>query len=365
MPERVVIAGGGTGGHLFPGIAVARELEEMDPPMEAHFMGTSHGIEARILPREGFPLHTVEAEGFRGRGLRRVAALWKLAVGFRQSIGVLRRLKPRWVLGVGGYASLPAGLAAVALRIPLFLHEQNATAGLANRILASWSRMVFLSYPQTRGIPKKAWVKVTGNPVRRELLESEADHGFFGLSLDRRVVLVFGGSQGARSINRALVEDLSLFREYRNQVAFIHQVGEGMVEEVRKAYARAGLEAHVTPFIYEMGKAYATASLVVCRAGATTLAEVTALGKPSILIPFPHAVGDHQLHNAKALEREGAALVITESEFQEGLLGGKIRGLLFQSDRLEEMAAAARSLGRPQAAREIAESCLEVVSAGR
>ena len=365
MPERVVMAGGGTGGHLFPAIAVARELENITPSSEVHFIGTSHGIEARILPREGFSLHVVEAEGFRGRGIRRGMALWKLGVGFRQSLRILRDLRPRWVLGVGGYASLPAGLAAVALRIPLFLHEQNATAGLANRVLARWARMVFLSYPETRGMPKRAYVKVTGNPVRRELLNARADPEFFGLSPEKKVVLVFGGSQGARAINRTLVEDLGLFREHREKVAFIHQVGEGMVEEVKEAYTRAGLEAHVTPFIYDMGRAYATASLVVCRAGATTLAELTALGKPSILIPFPHAVGDHQLHNARALERAGAALVVTESEFQGGLLGGKILKLLFDEERLEEMSVAARGLGRPTAAREIAEGCWEVLSAGR
>ncbi len=157
---------------------------------------------------------------------------------------------------------------------------------------------------------------------------------------------------------------MDLFGERRDRVAFIHQVGEGMVEEVRGAYSRAGLEAHVAPFIYEMGRAYATAHLVVCRAGATTLAELTALGKPSILIPFPHAVGDHQLYNARALEEEGAALVIQESEFQGGLLGGKILELLFQDERREAMAMAAKRLGRPQAARDIARGCWEVLGAG-
>ena len=363
MPERVVMAGGGTGGHLFPAIAVARELEAMEPPTEVHFIGTSHGIEARILPREGFPLHVVKAEGFRGRGLRKGAALWKLVVGFRQSLKILRELRPRWVLGVGGYASLPAGLAAVALRIPLFLHEQNAIPGLANRVLARWAREVFLSYPNTRGLPKKARTLVTGNPVRRELFGSSGDPAFFGLSQGKRVVLVFGGSQGARSINTALAGDLGLFQDYKERVAFIHQVGEGMVEEMKGIYEEMGLEAHVTPFIYDMGKAYATSCLVVCRAGATTLAEVTALGKPSILVPFPYAVGDHQLHNARALERAGAALVITESEFEPGLLGGKILKLLFDDERLEAMGMEARKLGRPRAAGTIAERCWEVVSA--
>jgi len=365
LPERVVMAGGGTGGHLFPAIAVARELEEMVPPAEVHFIGTSHGIEARILPREGYPLHLVEAEGFRGRGVRRAAALGKLAVGFRQSLRILRDLRPSWVLGVGGYASLPAGLAALVLRIPLFLHEQNATAGLANRILARRARRVFLSYSRTQGLPKGASTQVTGNPVRRELLGAGEEPAFFGLSPGRKVVLIFGGSQGARSINRAVVGDLGLMGDHRDKLAFIHQVGEGMVKEVEEAYARWGLEAHITPFIYEMGKAYATAHLVVCRAGATTLAELTALGKPSILIPFPHAVGNHQLHNARALEEAGAAAVITESEFQEGLLGGKILELLFDDEKREAMAMAAGELGRPRAAQEIARSCWEVVSAGR
>ncbi len=364
MPERVVMAGGGTGGHLFPAIAVARELEDMVPAVEVHFIGTFHGIEARILPREGFPLHVVEAEGFRGRGLRRGVALLKLIVGFRQSLRILRVVRPRWVLGVGGYASLPAGLAAVALRIPLFLHEQNAVPGLANRVLSRWAREVFLSYPRTKGLSQRARTRVTGNPVRRELAGVSRDPAFFGIGRDKRVVLVFGGSQGAKSINRALMGDLGLFEEHRERMAFIHQVGEGMVEEVKETYERVGLEAHVTPFIHEMGKAYATAHLVVCRAGATTLAEVTVLGKPSILIPFPHAVGDHQLHNARALEAAGAALVITELEFEPGLLGGKILSLLFDDSGLEAMGMEARKLGKPRAARAIAERCWEVVGAG-
>jgi len=364
LAERAVIAGGGTGGHLFPGVAVAKELNALGWE-DVHFVGTAKGIEVRVLPKEGYPLHTITAEGFRGRGIRSVRALFKLAIGYFQSLRLFRRLRPQWVLGVGGYASLPGGLAAISLGIPLFLHEQNVTCGLANRLLAPFAREVFLSYSGTRGLSKRARVRVTGNPVRRELLEAERDPGFFGLYPGKRVVLVFGGSQGAKRINEAITGDMALLSNHKDDLAFIHQTGEEYEREVREAYARGGLEAYVAPFIYEMGKAYATASLVVCRAGATTLAEVTALGRPSLLIPFPHAVGGHQLRNAKALEERGAGVVITEDELTPGVLGERVLSLIGNDEVLEDMAQKARGLGRPRAARDIAVRCQEVVGAGR
>jgi len=364
LAKRVVIAGGGTGGHLFPGVAVAKELKALGWE-DVHFVGTAKGIEARVLPREGYPLHTITAEGFRGRGLRSVRALFKLVVGYFQSLSLFRRLRPQWVLGVGGYASLPGGLAAVSLGIPLFLHEQNVTCGLANRLLAPFAKEVFLSYSGTRGLPKRARVRVTGNPVRRELLEAKRDPKFFGLSPGKRVVFVFGGSQGAKRINEAIIGDMALLSSHKDDLAFIHQTGEGYDREVREAYARGGLEAYVALFIYEIGNAYATADLVVCRAGATTLAEVTALGKPSILIPFPYAVGGHQLRNAKALEERGAGVVITEDELTPGVLGERLLGLIGNDEVLKDMAQKAKELGRPQAARDIATRCLEVVGVER
>lgn len=364
MTGRVVIAGGGTGGHLFPGVAVAKELEALGWE-EVHFLGTAKGIEARVLPKEGYPLHTIAAEGFRGRGLRGIRALFKLVVGYFQSLSLFRKLRPQWVLGVGGYASLPGGLAAVSIGIPLFLHEQNVTCGLANWLLAPFAKEVFLSYSGTKGLPKRARVRVTGNPVRRELLEAERDPEFFGLSPGKKVVLVFGGSQGAKRINEAIIGDMALLSSYRDDLAFIHQTGEGYERGIREAYAQGGLEAYVAPFIYEMGKAYATANLVVCRAGATTLAELTALGKPSLLIPFPHAVGGHQLRNAKALEERGAGVVITEDELTPGVLGERILSLIGNDEALEDMAQKSKELGRPQAARDIAMRCQEVVGAGR
>ncbi len=358
MTGRVIIAGGGTGGHLFPALAVAGELRELGIE-EVHFVGTDRGIEARVLPREGYPLHTVAAEGFRGRGIRSLRAIGKLLLGYVQSIRLLRSLRPCCVLGMGGYASLSMGLAAATLRVPLFLHEQNVICGLANKLLFPFAREVFLSYPRTKGVHRRAKVRVTGNPVRKELLHAQEDPTFFGISPGKRVVLVFGGSQGARRINEAVVGSLGLLSEYKDDLAFIHQTGKGYEREIGEAYASAGIEAHVTPFIYEMGKAYATARLVVCRAGATTLAEVTALGKPCILIPFPHAAGAHQLQNAKALEEQGAAIVLTEDELAPAALGKMIVHLMANGEVLKSMAREARRLGRPQAAHEIAVRCLE------
>jgi len=350
------MAGGGTGGHLFPALAVVKELEELYP-CEAHFVGTSRGIEADIIPGEGYPLHTIVAEGFRGRGIRKLRALGKVVVGFCQSLTLIFRLKPLFVLGVGGYASLPVGLAAFFSRRPLFLHEQNAVPGLANRLLAPLAKRFFLTYSSTASYLGKANTLVTGNPVRRELFLGRRDPSRFDLPDSSKVVLIFGGSQGARSINEAIIDDLKVFKEHRNDIAFIHQTGGTASKEVAEAYRREGLTAHVTPFIYDMAHAYATASLVVCRAGATTISEVTALGKPSILIPFPHAVGDHQLQNAKMLEKEGASQVLREEEMGPGVLGKRILELVFHEDRLAEMGGKALKLGRPEAGKEIAVKC--------
>lgn len=357
---RLVVAGGGTGGHLFPGIAVAREMEKI-APLDVHFIGTSRGVEARVVPREGYTLHFVHAEGFRGRGVKSIRALLRSILGFIQSFKLMKRLRPSLVLGVGGYASLPPGLAAATARMHLLLHEQNIYLGLSNRLLLPFSTKILLSYDESLAYFKSDKAIVSGNPIRMELLEGERNPARFGIPDGRKVVFIFGGSQGSRLINRCLMEDLSLLTPYRDELAFIHQTGEVSREEVKKHYEANGFSAHVASFIYEMPHAYATADLVVCRAGATTLAELTALGKPSVLIPFSQAVGGHQEKNARALEERGGAVVVTERELLPGLLGEKIPSLIFDDGKLAKMAEKAKEMGKPRAAEVIAKICWEVI----
>ena len=356
---RVVVAGGGTGGHLFPGVAIVEAMQEIGP-VEAHFVGTERGIEATVVPRLGHHFHPITAEGFRGRGLRRIRALGKVAVGVVESRRLLKLLEPHLVIGVGGYASLPLGLAAAWMRLPLVVQEQNSVMGWSNRILARWSRRVFLSYPGTMDSLGRLADRavVVGNPVRSSLL---SPHGRVPCDLPRGRfnLLVMGGSRGARAINRAMVGDAPLLEGYREEIAILHQTGAEDLEWVREGYSKTKLDVCVLPFIEEMGAAYRWADLVICRAGATTLCELTVLGKPAILIPYPHAVGDHQFHNAMELAQGGAAVVMREEEVGEGTLASAVERLLGDRDRVREMAERSKAMGRPEAAREIASWCWE------
>ena len=355
----MVIAGGGTGGHLFPGVAIVEALEGLGP-VEAHFVGTERGIEAGVVPRMGYQFHPITAEGFRGRGLKRIRALAKVGVGVVESRKLLKVLKPHLVIGVGGYASLPLGLAAAWMRLPMVVQEQNSIMGWSNRILARWSKRIFLSYPGTKeslGTLGERAV-VVGNPVRSSLISTK---GRLPCSLPkgRFNLLVMGGSRGARAINRAMVKDAPLLERHSDEIAILHQTGAEDLEWVRDGYSNVGIDLCAVPFIEDMGAAYRWADLVLCRAGATTLCELTVLGKPAILIPYPHAVGDHQFHNATELAQGGAAVVMREEEVKEGTLASTIEGLLGDRDRVSEMAERSRAMGRPEAAREIARWCWE------
>ena len=356
-PFRVVIAGGGTGGHLFPGVAIVEAMEEMGP-VEAHFIGTERGIEARVVPGLGYSFHSITAEGFRGRGIRRIRALAKAMVGVVESRRILKEISPNLVIGVGGYASLPVGLAAALLRLPLVIQEQNSLMGWSNRILCRWSERVFLSYQATMDSlgGKAGKTEVVGNPVRKSLLCSQK-RASFNLPEGRFNILVMGGSRGAKAINTAMVKDAPLLEGVKDEIALLHQTGENDLDWVKEGYANTGLAVEVLPFVEDMGAAYLWADLVICRAGATTLCELTALGKPSVLIPYPHAVGDHQFYNAMELAKGGAAVVMREEEVGEGVLASTIVELLGDRDRVKAMAERSKAMGRPEAAQEIAKWC--------
>ena len=318
----MVIAGGGTGGHLFPGIAVAEEFLRRDPGNRILFIGTERGLEKRILGTLGFPLRTIPAEGLKGRGaLRAAGALAKIPAGLVASCRILREFDPAIVLGVGGYASGPAVLAARVRGTATAIAEQNAFPGLTNRILGRIADRIFLSFAASQRWFPADRTQLTGNPIRAAFLGGRSSER---RSDPRFTVLIFGGSQGAHAINRFVGEALDGLGHMKDRLRFIHQAGEKERESVATAYREKGFTAEVSPFIIDMAAAYRAADLLICRAGATSIAEITAGGKAAILIPFPFAVNDHQTKNAEILAQAGAAELIREKDLNGGLLAAAL-----------------------------------------
>jgi UDP-N-acetylglucosamine--N-acetylmuramyl-(pentapeptide) pyrophosphoryl-undecaprenol N-acetylglucosamine transferase len=354
---RVVLAGGGTGGHLFPGLAVAREFQRRDPKTEVLFIGTAQGIESRVLPKEGFTLETLTVRGIKGRGLRGwLDAAWGVPASLLRSWTILRKFRPDCVIGLGGYASGPVLLAAKLAGMRCAIMEQNLRPGFTNKLLGRLVHRVFTSYPQSGAFFAGARVVESGNPVRWQRLPAVAARGKFAL-------LVFGGSAGARRINYAVVEALKNLIDLKEEISLTHQTGGLDYAAMQQAYAALPFEAEVTPFIDAMDEAYARADLVVCRSGATTVAELTAFGKAAILVPYPYAIYDHQRGNAQALQERGAAEMILDQELDGTVLAQKIRAYCADRGRLGRMAAAARAAGRPEAAARIVEECYALAGA--
>ena len=366
MPLSLLIAGGGTGGHLYPGIAVARELMARVPDAQVAFVGTAAGIEARVIPREGFALDLIRSAGVKGKSLPAIArAVGLMPLSAADAWQAISRRRPSVVVGVGGYSSGPVVLLAALRGVPTLLMEQNAVPGLTNRLLAPVVNAAAVTYQESvRFFGDKAFV--SGNPVRSEFFrkqeperdQEEGAHGHDGLPPGAARVLVFGGSQGAHAINMAMVEAASRLAAATPRVAITHQTGERDLEMVRDGYRRAGLEARVEPFLYAMDREMRAADLVVSRAGATTLAELTACGKPSILVPLPTATDDHQRRNAAALVKEGAALMVEQRELSGDRLAAGILALAGDAGRRKDVGEAARRLARPDAARVIVDRLL-------
>ena len=357
---RVLIAGGGTGGHLYPGIAVARELLKRNGATVVSFVGTASGIEARIVPREGFPLDLIHVAGMKRKSvLQRVRGLLLLPVAAIDAWRVISRRRPDVVIGVGGFASGPV-LACAAMRgFPTLVLEQNALPGLTNRLLAPVVRAAAVNFEAAlRFFPKTGFV--AGNPVRPEFLSTTEANDADDKPRDAARVLIVGGSQGAHAINMAMVEAAPRLAAARQRVAITHQTGERDVDVVRTAYERAGLEARVEAFLYEVHREMRAADVVICRAGATTLAEVSALGRPSILVPLPTATDDHQRKNAAVLANAGAAIVVDERELDGARLANEVAALAGDRPRREQMGVAARRLARPDAAERIADRVEEL-----
>ena len=356
---RVMIAGGGTGGHVFPGVALAEEVVGRHPDNDVVFAGTARGLEARVVPAAGFPIELIEVKGLKGKGvLQLLTNLLLLPRAFVQCWRILRRWHPDIVVGVGGYASGPVVLAAWLLRIPTALQEQNAVAGFTNRVLGTFVQAAFTAFPEAGRYFAHHKVYQLGNPIRRELMDNYMRPS---QAHDKLRLLVFGGSQGAHALNMRLVEALPHLADLRDRLDVVHQTGARDREQVEKGYRAVGFKPDVREFITDMSDAYARSDLVVCRAGATTLAELTVCKKPSILIPFPAAADNHQVMNAKSLVDAGAAVMIEERNLTGELLANEIRGILTHPERRDAMARAAGGLGSPQAASEIADVCTQLV----
>jgi len=346
-----MIMAGGTGGHVFPALAVADYLRARD--WRVVWLGASSGMEGRLVPQHGYELAPVRFAGLRGKGL--VAKLLlplNLLVAFWQSLRAIRAHHPDVVLGMGGYIAFPGGMMAALLGRPLAIHEQNSIAGLANRVLAGVADRVLVAFP---GALRKS--EPTGNPVREAIARVAPPAQRFAGRAGPLRVLVVGGSLGAAALNERVPQALALVPAgARPQV--LHQSGAKHLDALRAGYAAAGIAADLQPFIEDMAQAYADADVVICRAGATTVAELAAAGVASILVPFPFAVDDHQTTNARYLADAGAALLVQQRDLTAERLADTLRGLT--RERLLEMAGKARALGKPEATRAVAEACMEL-----
>ncbi len=344
---RMIVAGGGTGGHLFPGIAIAQAFLARHADNRVLFINAGRPLEVDVLTRLGWAYETIPVEGLKGRGLwNQTRALYKMPMALIHSRRLIKAFDPHVVLGVGGYSAGPVVLAAWLSGVTTVLHEQNQLPGLTNRLLRRIVNRIYLTFPDDAGRFEADKTVLSGNPVRDEILVLGAEPKFHD---DQRfTVLVLGGSQGARAINQAMLEALPFMAE-RPALKIVHQTGREEERLVADAYEAAGIEAEVQVFFNNMAEHYEQADLIVCRAGATTVAEITTVGRAAIFIPYPFAADDHQTCNARALVDAGAAEMVPETQLNGKVLSEKILDLMAHRSRLSDMAAKALSLGRPDA----------------
>ena len=358
MPRKpIIIMAGGTGGHIYPALAVAKYLLQKEVPLL--WLGTTKGLEANIVPANGIRLLTISISGIRGKGIiKLVIAPFIILYALIQTIIIFIRNKPAAVLGMGGFASGPGGIAAWLMRIPLCIHEQNAIAGVTNKILSSLATFIMTAFPDTFPGHKKQ--KVTGNPVRSEILNvgnnpsmtRKRDNSTFH-------ILVLGGSLGSRKLNELVPETIDVLAGEVDMEVY-HQTGEKHFEATRQKYSSLNLDVRLSPFISDMADAYGWADVVICRAGAMTIAEIEIVGLASILVPYPYAVDDHQTANAEYLSRNGAAIICQENDLSVEFLTDIIKQLANDNEKLGLMSDRAKSLAKPEAVREVADICMEV-----
>jgi UDP-N-acetylglucosamine--N-acetylmuramyl-(pentapeptide) pyrophosphoryl-undecaprenol N-acetylglucosamine transferase len=357
MSGPILIMAGGTGGHVFPALALARLLRAASH--EVVWLGTRAGLEARVVPAENIPIEWLSMSGLRGKGLATLlAAPFKLLHSIWQALRVIRRRRPRLVVGFGGFVTGPGGVAAWLTRRPLVIHEQNAIAGYSNRCLAHLSRRVLAAFPDA--FPAGVEARVVGNPVRAEIAMQAPPVARFAGRDGALRLLVVGGSLGAARLNTVVPFAI---RQSGLELRVRHQSGQRGVDATRQAYAQAGVNADVSPFIDDMAQAYADADLVICRAGALTISELAAVGVAAVLVPFPAAVDDHQTVNAQFLVREGAAVLIADRDLTPERLASELGELCAGRGKLLAMAERARLVARPHAAEELAAACRELLEA--
>ena len=359
---RIIITGGGTGGHLFPGIALADSLRQRFPDCEIMFIGTKRQLDQKVLAEQNFRQESISCMGLKGMGWsHRLKSLASLPQAVLEAWRIIKAFKPQLVFGVGGYVTGPVLLAARLQGIPTCIHEQNSIPGLANRMIARFAKRIFVSIPGDYPFPLGKTV-VAGNPVRQEIIAAAAERR------DKKIeepltLLIMGGSLGAHRINLLMLDALEIIKE-KSAVALklIHQTGAADEEQVRAAYLAAGVEAEVGAFFKDMDRVYAQADLAVARAGATSLAELSVMGLPALLIPYPYATDDHQAKNAQFYVAEGGAEMYREAELDAGVLASAIMNVLSKRKKMEQMGAAMRKMSRPAAAEQILNNCMELIA---
>ena len=366
--KRVVVAGGGTGGHIYPAIGIAQALQRVDTTIDIVFIGGTDKLEATLVPQHGFRFLPISVAGFPRRlTLQWLSVIWKVLRGVIQSLQYMKQLKPDVVIGTGGYVSGPVLFAALLRKVPIVIQEQNASAGLTNNILARWAKAVYLAMESTHdanSLRHAMHTEVTGNPIRPAIAafsRREETYQKFGLLPDRKTIFVMGGSQGARAINEAVVAALPHLVRCADQIQIVHQTGAAETETVQTEYERT-LASHteflhcVRPFFDAVEEVYSIADIMVCRAGGMTVAEVTACGIPAIFIPLPSQTGNDQVLNAHSVAEKGAAVVLEQGQFTVEMLVETITNILLNQNRHEQMITASRSLGKPHASDDIAKS---------
>ena len=358
---RIAISGGGTGGHIYPAIAIAREVLQLEPGARVIFIGGKGQRESTIVPKFGFDFVPILVEGFPRRlSLRLFKVAFKVPMGLVKSLIVLKRFSPRVVIGTGGYVCGPVLLGALILHIPILIQEQNAIPGITNRIMGRWADEIYIPFVAASRFFPPGRTTVTGNPIRPEIVAASEGREKLGLEKDKLTISFLGGSQGASSINAAAVGALERLVEFAPHLQVIHQTGESDFSTVKKAYDESPFVTVVRPYFDTIEDVYTATDLVVCRSGGMTVAEITACGLPAILIPYPFAAGDEQTYNAQVLEKNDAAVMIRDRQLTGERLADVLISLIQNRKRLSDMAEKSRSLGRPRAAREIAESALSL-----
>ncbi|QTA82084.1 UDP-N-acetylglucosamine--N-acetylmuramyl-(pentapeptide) pyrophosphoryl-undecaprenol N-acetylglucosamine transferase [Desulfonema limicola] len=362
-PVKIIIAGGGTGGHLFPGIAIADEFMAANPKNQVLFIGTDRTFEINALAKAGYMHQKITARGIKGLGIiNGLKTMSMIPIGILEALDIIKSFKPDLVIGVGGYSSGTVVLAAILLGVKTAVHEQNSIPGITNRILSRLTNRVYISFADTKIRADKKKILLTGNPVRQEILRSVNREQGAENREKLFTVLIIGGSQGARSINMAVIKALS-YIENIDKIHFIHQTGERDWEIVKNTYEKQNILCNVKSFFNNMALLYNQADLLICRSGATTIAEITGIGKPAVFIPFPFAADDHQTLNAQSLKKAGAADMINEKQLSPEKLAEKINYYMANPGALNKMSYNAKKQGRPDAAQAIIKDCHDLLTA--